>query len=472
MWLERFLLAAVAALVLTAGAVAQHGGGATSAPSAPAAATVSVGDLRLGLLQAALHVGPEGHDAIMAAQPDEAASAIFLRSGVATLAGLHAAVQDTELAAGLRRTGEDGVFVATRPIVILQGASLKLVPGEELQLDAREGALLLSFGDLGIEGARVVAIGTDDEAPGAFRPFIASLGPATLTLTEAELSGLGFEGGPMTSGLAHVVRGLIQSREPLRLHDARLLDIHGATIIGGEGLEVLRAAFLGARGTALSVKSVASVRVEDSRFENGSGPYAIRIAEAGDAVALRRNSLLDGRHGGIRIEEGTFGARLSDNTILGFSGTAIALAEGAGCLRLDANLVRDNGGDGISARHTGSLVIDGNIVTGNGGAAISLSTPAPRAELLVSGNRIAGNRTGLRGVMLGALRLAGNDLSGQSPRILSGDLSQVVPALLRASRDEPADLQIRHVRAWPAETKLPEAAESLAHARCGEAGAF
>jgi hypothetical protein len=425
--------------------------------------TVSAGDVRLGLLQAALHAGTTGHDAIIAAQT-EGGEAIFLRSGSAGLADLMAALEDGTQPGSLRRAGD--TFTAARPIVVMQGASLAIAPGETLRLDARGGAFVLSLGRIAVEGARIEAVGIDPADPLGFRPFVASLGTGDLVVRDGAIAGLGFPGAAMTSGLAHAARGLLRGPEPLTLTDVILDDVQGVTVLGGQGLDVSGSTFRDMRGTALSVSGAPETRIEANRFERGRGLHTIHVSGPDGQVRIARNVLSGGRHAGIRVSDGTAKLDLHGNRVSGYAGTAIRLDDGPACARVSGNLLEGNGGDGLAVRGGGPLAVDGNVIAGNGGAGISISQPEPRADMLVVHNLLAGNRTGLRGVMLGALRLAGNDFSDQRPRILSGDLAQTVPALLRASREGPVDLIVTHVVARPAPEALPADAADRAFARC------
>jgi hypothetical protein len=112
----------------------------------------------------------------------------------------------------------------------------------------------------------------------------------------------------------------------------------------------------------------------------------------------------------------------------------------------------------------------GNAILDNGGAGVSLARSRPDAELLVAGNLLAGNRSGVRTATLDALHLSGNEMSGQMPRHLAGDLTQHTPLFLAESRGGArAALAFADLAAEVVEPMPPEAVEG-AFERCRTEG--
>ena len=430
----------------------------------PAAARPSLGgplqvvgsDVRLALTQMAMVVGSAGRTRIEAAQAPGEPGAIYVRSGSGDLAELYEATRGGLLEDALRREGK--AYIAARPIVVVQGASLTIGPGEVLELDRGSGAFLLSFGQLAITGATVRAEAPDPMAVDPFRPFVASLGTGRIEVTGSLFQGLGSDISPAASGLALASGSLFAPVGASSVRDSRFEDVQGLSVLGGVGVAVEGNRFERPRGVAIWADGADDVSVRGNLVVGAEGLFALRLDGPATDVRVIENVLVDGEHAGVRIADGAGGADLTGNVITGFAGRAIVAEEGARCLRLAGNLIRGNGGDGVSTRDAGDVIVAGNVLTGNGGAGVSLVQPQPGAALLVANNLISHNRSGVRASGVEALRLSGNDLAQQMPRHLAGDLAQHTPLLLRESRDgERASLLFQQVRA---ETMAPLAQEA------------
>lgn len=427
-------------------------------------------DVRLALTQMALAAGSAGQAEIAAAQPADGPGAIYLRGGSATLDQLLEATRGTALEPALRQNG--GAYVASRPIVVLQGAELRLLPGEVLELDTESGAFLLNFGHLSISGATVRA---HPPAPGredGFRPFVASLGTGTLDVSWGVFVGLGSRVAPAATGLALSAGSLFAASGGASVvRDSRFIDVHGLSVIDGDGAAVIGNRFDHPRGVAIYVDDSQDVKVRGNFVQEPQGHFAARIDGPGEGVTFVDNVLVGGEHAGLRIAGGVASVDLRGNVVSGFAGRGIVAEEGASCLRAARNLIRGNGGDGISARDIGTMVVMDNAILDNGGAGVSLARSRPEAELLLANNLLAGNRSGVRTATVGALWLTGNEMSGQMPRHLAGDLTQHTPLYLAENRrGARAALAFEHVVAEVVEPLSEEALQG-AFERCqGEEG--
>lgn len=389
-------------------------------------------DVRLALTQMALAAGSAGQAVIAGAQEPGGPGAIYLRAGRASLAGLYEATRGTPLEPVLRREGE--AYVASRPIVVVQGAALDLGPGDVLELDREAGAFLLSFGHLSVAGATVRADAPPPGEEDGFRPFVASLGTGTLDVSHGVFVGLGSNLAPVASGLAVSSGSLFAGSDTAVIRDSRFIDVHGLSLLDSNGADVLGNRFDRPRGIAVWADGSDRVEIRDNLVIEPGGAFAARIDGPAADIRFIDNVLVRGDHAGIRIAGEAQAVDLRGNVVEGFAGRGVVVEEGASCLRLSGNLLRGNGGDGFSARDFGDAVIAGNAVLGNGGAGVSLARSRAETGLLVSGNLIAGNRSGVRTASIGSLVLAANDLAGQLPRHLAGDLTQHTPLLLRESR--------------------------------------
>jgi hypothetical protein len=421
-------------------------------------------DVRLALTQMALAAGSAGQAEIAAAQAGEGPGAIYLRAGSATLAQLFEATRGTDLEPVLQREGER--YVVSRPLVVIQGAALRLEPGDQLELDTASGAFLLNFGHLSISGATIRAEAPPPESADRFRPFVASLGTGTIEVAHGVFVGLGSRIAPVASGLALSSGSLFAASTPSVVRDSHFIDVHGLSALDSNGAAILGNRFDRARGVAIWADGSDRVTIAGNHVVEPSGAFAIRVDGPAKDVGLFDNVLVGGEHAGLRIAGGAAAVDLQGNVVTGFAGRAIVAEEGATCLRVAGNLVQGNGGDGIGARDVGAILVGGNAILDNGGAGLSLSRARAEAGMLVQDNLFAGNRSGIRASQIATLELSGNDLSDQMPRHLAGDLAQLTPMFLRESRGgaRPA-FAIHSVRAEVAQP-LPTDAVDAAFEQC------
>ncbi|MFC6658251.1 right-handed parallel beta-helix repeat-containing protein [Roseibium salinum] len=388
-----------------------------------------------------------------------------MRSGKVTPETLFDLTRDTVMEEVVTRS-EEGVEVRS-PVIVLRGATLSLGPGDELLLDGRHGAFVLSFGDLVAEGAAITATGS---GPDVFRPFVAIAASGRVVMRGSRLTGLGFEGATAMAGLSIATGGIFQPRGASELTGNTFTDLHGVTVRGADGLHIDENSFVDSRGVALSLKTTNRVRVVRNLFDGGRGSHALRLAGPSRDVTIRSNAIVSAREHGVRIDDSAMAVVLRDNVISASSGKGLELAQGAACVAVAGNLIRDNGGDGIAASEVGSLIIAGNAVTGNGGAGISLARQLDGTTALIADNALARNRSGIRTASTTRLHLAGNDLSAQLPRIVAGELAPHTPRLLRQARKEAgAHLMVENVAIRSVPT-LPSDGVLRAVAACKESG--
>ncbi len=218
---------------------------ARSAP-APAAgpAVVDVSDLRAVLTQLAILAGANDHLLLLQAQ--SADTAVVLRQGTADLAALAAAAP-----AALQPDGQGG-WRATRPLVVWQGATLRLGATDRLSLSTEDGAFLLVFGQLQVDGASLARIRPANPRSPAFRPFLLAAGSAELHITRAHFSALGMDRAGLFGGVTLFASGLFPPATPPFIGDSRfdgvaqvsLRQTRGAVVAGnrfaaGGGLQIV-----------------------------------------------------------------------------------------------------------------------------------------------------------------------------------------------------------------------------------------
>lgn len=445
--------------------------GAPAGQAGDLAPKVAISDVRLGLMQMALAVGPAGQAEIYAALPAADAAALYLREGTATLADLVSLTAEAGHPDALRLAG--GTFRASVPIIVLGGAALVLGDGETLVFSREDGGFLLSFGSLSITGA-TISSAASPAAPGpdGFRPFVASLGSGGLQVRDSRFTGLGFGPSPALSGLSVATAGLYGSSVPSVIAYSQFSDLGGISVINSDRVVIAGNRIVDARQTAIRVEASDGASVLRNVVTGTRGAHALRLSGPGRTGAVRDNILSGGAQGGLRLDTAAAGIEVSGNLIEDFRGEGVAILQGARCVWLHGNVIRANGGSAVRAAATGDLVVTDNALLDNGGTGLALTEAVEDTSTLVAGNAIAGNRAGIHSAAQGHLILSGNDLSHQLPRLVTGDLAQHTPLLLRAMREGgTADLDIWRVTASPSAVPAGADAGAAAFTACQGGGA-
>lgn len=425
---------------------------------------LSVSSLRLALMQLATGVDADVSELVRSG-PDKA---LYLQSGNATLSDLveTAAAQDLD---GIEQRDEGQVRL-TRPLVLLQGATLVIGAGDDLVLDRSEGAFVLSLGRLTIDGARIESTGQPFGRIDGFRPFFAGVGRQSLLLANSTLSGLGYGASAFTGGVFIGGRGLLGRGQAGDLSSNTFTDVRQVTLSNLDGIGVTDNRFDMARGTALKLLGGSDITLTGNVFSGTRGPHALHLSGVREARASD-NRFDFGGGKAVRIDDGARRVTFGSNRVAGFEGTAVTVAQGALCVRLTNNDVHDNIGGGIALRQAGSVIVDGNEIDDNRGAGIAIEGQQTGSRIFVISNAFAGNRMGLRGTGLAEVRLARNDLSDQMPRLLAGDLDQATPTYLEAARGGARpDVIVDRVSARVSDSLRKDAADR-AFETCGQEGA-
>ncbi|SEN43500.1 right-handed parallel beta-helix repeat-containing protein [Palleronia pelagia] len=418
-WLTRFGLAAALALPLAAPAVAQD------------EVRASVSGVRLALTQLATGGGVEIDSDLLAEARD--GDAIYLSAGDVTLAELDDLL-DAKGHPDVLTRDADG-FSAELPIVLLQGASLRLEAGDRLELSRGAGSYVLAFGQLAVDGATVAA-GPDihPEIEG-FRPFIAALGPQSLSLKNATLTGLGYGDRPYSAGLFLGGRGLMSFGSPAAMTGNDFKDMRGVVLQGLDGVNLSENTIDGARGTGLMLRDVDGGTLAGLSVRDTGGPQALHLSGV-TGMGLVDIDLDGGQGKGLRVDDTSRAMRLSDVAVNGFDGSGATLAQGATCVLMQNVEIAGNNGAGLAMRGAGTAIVSDSRLVDNDGPGLMIDRQRPETRVLVTSSTFAGNRMGLRGTGLAEIRLHANDFRDQRPRLLSGDLDQMTPAFLRADTDE------------------------------------
>ena len=430
-------LPALAARAATDPALGPPLGPVLAPPPAPAAAPVATPagitagrlNMRLALTMLSQAHGVENNGTVLAAQTEPGRNALVLKTGQVLLADLPGLLA----AAGLPGEPIPGGIELRMPLVIWPGAGLSLGPGEVLQLSRADGAFVMNFGSLDVQGATIRATTTPHPVIRSFRPFVTTADGGALTLRGARVEGLGFGETLKFSGLS-VLRGLLRpATQAARIEDSLFTDMLTLGIAGDTGVRVAGNRFRDMRGPALTLSRTARAQVTGNLFSGAMPTNAIRLeAGSGDGI-IAGNVILGGARAGIVVRTDSPRATVTGNVVWDRKGGGILLSASA-CGRIEGNLVIANDQKGIELRDTIAATVRANSVLSNDSAAIWIGNQPPGALTRIEGNVLAFNGAGLAAASGGRLLLGGNDLSRQFLQFLSGDLVGQIATVNRDMR--------------------------------------
>lgn len=397
------------------------------------AAKVAMGDTQIALTQLSISEGTNNQLRVQQAQHGSKA-AIFLSAGVISLQDLAVAAKSDGID-GIAMV--DGVVTLSRPLVIWQGATLLIHPGDVLQLQSAGGAFLLNFGKIDLRGATLRSDVAASQPESTYRPFVLTSGSGKVYAEANRLQGLGMAGLGPFAGFVISTQGLFAATETSILRANRFEDLGGVALIGPKSVEVTQNDFLSSRGGALTLAQIGKAAVLGNTIyatRNGAG---LRITARSQDMLVAGNLVLGGQGNGVQVDGGSFGVTLRGNALLQNAQTGLA-SKTADCLLVQGNVIAANGASALRLTKTGYTQILGNALDGNAGSAIEVGAQLPKARMDVSGNLLAKNRIGLSGAALHLVTLRGNDLSQQLPRMFDGEFAQHQAAYLTAGRSDQA----------------------------------
>lgn len=397
--------------------------------AAPAELTAGRLNMRLALTMLSQAHGDENNGTVLAAQTEPERNALVLKTGQAGLADLPGLLA----AAGLPGGPIAGGIELRVPLVIWPGAGLVLGPGEILQLSRADGAFVMNFGSLDVQGATIRATTTPHPVIRSFRPFVTTADSGMLSLRGARAEGLGFGETLKFSGVS-VLRSLLRPvTQATRIEDSLFTDMLTLGIAGDTGVRVAGNRFRDMRGAALTLSRTARVQVAGNLFSGTMPTNAIRLeAGSGDGI-IAGNVILGGGRAGIVVRTDSPRATVSGNVVWGRKGGGILLS-GSPCGRIEGNLVIGNDQKGIELRDAIAATVTTNSVLSNDSAAIWVGNQPQGTLTRIEGNVLAFNGAGLAAASGGRLMLGGNDLSRQFLQFLSGDLVTQIATVNRDMR--------------------------------------
>lgn len=368
--------------------------------------------MRLFMTALAQGYGTEDIALVLGAQPTLDARALVVRSGTARLADLRRALPPAP----------QGPLVLTMPLVVMPGAALHLSPGETLLLSRPDGAFLINFGLMQIDGAEIAGTGDRNPRRGLYAPFVATADGGTVQARGARVHSLGFGKTIKFSGFS-VLQGTIRPpRQPSWIVESSFAHMRSVVIGLAADVVVSGNRFRDMTGPALLIHRSRRVTVSHNLYSGGMETNAIVIEQGSADARVTGNMVLGGKRNGIVVRSDSTGAVVTQNVVWRRLGGGIAMLH-SDCGRIAGNLVMRNGQKGIEVRSSVGVEVADNAVYANHSAGLWVSAQPPGATTRILGNRLAENGSGMAAAAGERLLLEGNDFSRQFPQFLSGDLA-------------------------------------------------
>ncbi len=380
-------------------------------------------DLQLAMTQLSIQVGTNNQIRVLRAQAEQR-DVLILKAGTTTLKDL-AILAKAKGVPGIETI--NGVVVMTRPLIVWQGAGLKLVSGDVLSMNAKTGAFLLGFGQIEIIGATVNAVETAPSAE-SFRPFILITGQGTVYAEDSLFSGLGMVDAAPFGGFVVAEGGLFQPPFPPTINQNSFDDVGIVGMTGVNHAEVSNNLIKGGRGGGIALTSVQDTQVVGNAVIGTKRGSGIKIID-GKSVTLAENMVSGGTNNGITVGGNSKDIVISGNAVLANAGTGIA-SQQASCLLVANNSIARNGASGLRLNKNGMSLVKGNALVLNTTSGLQVGAQSDTGRVEVTGNLLAGNRVGLTGVSIGEVVLDQNNLSAQMPRLFDGEFSQYLAGYL------------------------------------------
>jgi mannuronan 5-epimerase len=392
-----------------------------SLPAEPLQAELS--DLRGVLTQLAILAGANNHPFLLQAQSGTDALVVIKgEADLATLAAAHPAI--------LLRDGSGG-WRLTRPLVVWQGARLSLGSGDRLAVSTVDGAFLLVFGQLEIDGATLAATSETNPRSADFRPFLLSVGAAELHVSGATVSGFGSPARGLFQGVTHASSDLFPPETPPLIRDSTFQ---------GQGRLSLRrtknAVIAGNRffdGAGIDIMGGSDLLLADNLLEDSGQGFALRLSAGVEDSLLLGTTVLGATGAGISV------SGLSNHIVL--AGTLIDASKGDGlsldrtsCIRIEGLAVLRGQSVGLRIRSSADVDVSRGAILRNRTSAIAIHGQPFGAPLLLADLTIAGNGVGLKGWGTTAIDLHRVALADQLPRLFEGDLAPFTSRYLASSQ--------------------------------------
>ena len=377
-------------------------------------------DMRLALTLLVQVAGATDSRAVQTAQgPGDAMRALVIRRGTATLADVRRLLVELDLQA----RDSDAIEV---PLVIWEGATLALAPGDSLRLSRPHGAFVANFGHLSMTGAAIERTGPPNPHLPRFAPFVATVGSGSLQVDASRFTGLGFGRTRPFAGVSLLRNTLMAERQRSFIRGSLFQDTVSLVIAASSDVTVIGNRFHDPRGQGLILAGSPRATVQSNIFAGRATFNAIQVIEGSSDAVVSGNVVLGGEKSGIVVRSFSHRPYLANNIVWQRVGGGITV-DRADCANIHSNFVIENSQKGIEVRSSAGSLVQGNHVMANRSAGIWISAQAPDAQTFVVQNVLLANSAGLATATGEQVMLSGNDFRGQFPRFLAGDLSRQSP---------------------------------------------
>jgi hypothetical protein len=388
-----------------------------------------LGTIPLGL--ALVHLNSvSGNSVTSLSKLGHSAPVLVIREGRLTLTQL---LQDAATQFPDAIVGSSTGAIAAWPLFIWSDAELALESGDHLVLSGRTGSFILNAGVLQAEKA---SLSIDSGAPAnfpEFRPFIATVLSGAMQARGSEFTGFGFADSPAASGVVIAGSPLSLKTANTVLADNTFRDLGSVAIRNSIGIQISGNRFVASRFSNLRLDDVSSSYVIRNVFVGTQGAFSIGIGSNSYDVDVSSNVVLSGKGAGIRVEKGALSVKVAGNLVSDQSEDGIVI-DRASCVDIQRNFAFGNHSNGISVSHSSGISLTGNQLLHNGRAGVFVHAQAKDAVTIVESNSFVENASGIRGQGSSHIEIAGNDLSGQLPILVSGDLSSSLNQFLDHQR--------------------------------------
>lgn len=375
-------------------------------------------NMRLLMVMLSQAYGAEGNGTVLSAQGEDGRDALVIRKGRVTMAGLRRILQESRL----QRAQGAGPLVLEVPLVIWAGAALHLQPGDELHLSRTDGAFVVNFGQLQINGAQIRSVGKPGAKSPGFIPFVTTADGGSAQVQNAWISGLGFGKTLKFSGFSIMHNALRAADTASWVQNTTFENLMTVSVSADWDVVLRGNHFRDMRGASLIISRTGGARVLANLFSGRMPTNAVVLEEGSGRGLVEGNIILGGERAGIMVRNGSTAALVTRNVVWHRDGGGIALVK-SDCGRITDNMVFNNAQKGIEVRVSQQSQVQGNTILANHSAGIWISAQPRGAQTTLRGNILINNGSGLAGAQGEHILLDGNDFTRQFPQFLSGDLS-------------------------------------------------
>ena len=373
-------------------------------------------DLRLALALVSQIYGERNNQTVINVQRREDLNALVIESGSVTLDDIF-----QQLEVHGFQSASDRVLRA--PVILWGDARLTLGPGDVLEMSRTDGAFVMNFGRLVIDGATVRAVGDESPASQQYRPFLTNGGGASVLVRNAIFEDLGFGTEIKFSGFAIARNPLLVRKDEVIVENSTFLNIASLSVSMADNAVIRNNRLHDSRDASIMVTHSLDARITGNLITGDAPTNAIRLLQGSSRGLIAGNVILGGDRTGIVVRNDSQRAVVRNNVVWKRSGGGITISQST-CGVIHDNVVIDNRQKGIEVRSAQSIVVRNNTIIGNKSAGVWVSAQDAGEATLIENNTLLGNGSGLASATGERLVIAGNDFTRQFPRFVDGDLAR------------------------------------------------